>query len=148
MARQEQEPLTPAVNRLHQRVEKWRQSKKCQFSITPGELWEAAVPLAMKYGVCRIARNVGLDYGGLRKRVVELTGKSNSEQSITFVEVPTSGMARAEKSIPGPRPDPTPESGLVIDISRPDCARMRISLKPGIDLDAAGIVAAFAGSGH
>jgi hypothetical protein len=144
------------VNRLHQRVEKWRQSKKCQFSITPGELWEAAVPLAVKFGVFRIARNVGLDYGGLRKRVVELTGKSNSEQSITFVEVPTSGMVRAEKSIPGPRPDPapestpesTPESGLVIDISRPDGARMRISLKPGIDLDAAGIVAAFAGGGH
>jgi hypothetical protein len=35
----------------------------------------------------------------------------------------------------------------VIDISRPDGARMRISLKPGTDLDAAGIVSAFVGGG-
>ncbi len=148
MARPEQEPLPPAVNRLHQRVEKWRQSKKGQFSITPSELWEAAVPLAAKFGVCRIARTVGLDYGGLRKRVAEVLSSPSPARSITFVEVPTTGMVRAEKSVPEFRPDPTPEPGLVIDISRPDGARMRISLKPGIDMDTVGIVAAFAGRGH
>lgn len=152
MARPKQESLPPAVKRLQQRVQKWRQSKESRFSITPVEFWDTAVSLAVNYGAGRIARIVGLDYGALRKRVDELTGKPmgklDSEQSITFVEVPTSEMVRAEKSIPGPWPDPTPESGLVIDISRPDGARMRISLKPGIDLDAAGIVAAFAGGGH
>ncbi len=123
-----------------------------RFSSTPVEVWDTAVALSVKYGVGRIARTVGLDYGALRKRIAELTrkptGKSDSEQSITFVEVPTTGILRAEKSVPEPRPDPTLESGLVIDISRPDGARMRVSLKPGVELDAAGIVAAFAGRGH
>ena len=72
MALQEQEPLPPAVNRLKQQVQRWREAKEGQFSLTPGELWNAAVPLALKYGVCRIARAVELDYGGLRKRVAAL----------------------------------------------------------------------------
>ena len=146
MARPKQEPLPPAVNRLYQRVEKWRQSKKGQFSITPGELWEAAVPLAVKFGVCRISRTVGLDYGGLRKRVAAATGKPGSAPAITFVEVPTSGMSRTDLQTPEPRPCSVPDSGLVIDISRPDGTRMRISLRPGFDMDTAGIVAAFVGS--
>ncbi|MBL0311512.1 MAG: hypothetical protein IPP78_02125 [Holophagaceae bacterium] len=145
MAIKEQKSLPPAVNHLQQRVQKWRQSKKDQFSITPGEFWEAAVPLAVQFGACRIARTVGLDYGGLRKRVAELTDNPSPARSITFVEVPASGKMRAENTAPEPRPDPVPESGLLIDISRPDGARMRISLRPGIDMDAAGIVAAFVG---
>jgi len=145
MALQEQEPLPPAVNRLQQRVQQWRRAKEGRFSLTPNEFWNVAVPLAVKFGVCRIARTVGLDYGGLRKKVAEATGKPDQVPAITFVEVPTSEMMHAEKPAPEPRPDPAPESGLVIDITRPDGARMRISLKPGIDLDAAGIVAAFVG---
>ena len=148
MARHEQEPLPPAVNRLKCQVQKWRQAKEGQFSLTPGEFWDAAVPLAVKYGVCRIARTVGLDYGGLRKRVAEATDKPNPAQPITFLELPASGMMRAEKSAPEPHPEPVLESGLLIDISRPDGARMRISLRPGIDMVAAGIVAAFVGGSH
>lgn len=144
MALHEHEPLPPAVNRLQQQVQNWRRSKEGRFSIMPGELWEAAVPLAVKYGVCRIARAVELDYGGLRKRVAELAGKPNPEQSITFVEVPTSQMLRVHPA-PDLRPDSAPESGLVIDISRPDGARMRISLKPGINMDAAGPIAVSCG---
>ncbi len=147
MALQEQEPLPPAVNRLKQQVQRWREAKEGQFSLTPGELWNAAVPLALKYGVCRIARAVELDYGGLRKRVAALAGKPCPEPSITFVEIPASGMAATEHPASEHRQNPAPESGLVIDISRPDGARMRISLKPGTDLDAAGIVAAFVGGG-
>ena len=147
MALQEQEPLPPAVNRLKQQVQRWREAKEGQFSLTPGELWNAAVPLALKYGVCRIARAVELDYGGLRKRVAALAGKPCPEPSITFVEIPASGMAATEHPASEHRQNPAPESGLVIDISRPDGARMRISLKPGTDLDAAGIVSAFVGGG-
>ncbi len=147
MALQEQEPLPPAVNRLKQQVQRWREAKEGQVSLTPGELWNAAVPLALKYGVCRIARAVELDYGGLRKRVAALAGKPCPEPSITFVEIPASGMAATEHPASEHRQNPAPESGLVIDISRPDGARMRISLKPGTDLDAAGIVAAFVGGG-
>jgi hypothetical protein len=72
MALQDQEALPQAVNRLKQQVQKWRQAKEGQFSLTPGELWDAAVPLAVKYGVCRITRAGSLDYVGLRKRAVAL----------------------------------------------------------------------------
>jgi hypothetical protein len=125
------------VVRLQQQVQHWRRAKEGRFSISPEEFWDAAVPLAVQFEVCWIARAVGLDYGGLRKRVAEATGPSTSQP--TFVELPL--------VTPQPQGDPAPESGLVIDISRPDGARMRISLKPGIDLDAAGIVEAFAGRG-
>ena len=147
MALQEQEPLPPAVNRLKQQVQNWRKAKDGQFSLTPGAFWDAAVPLAMKYGVCRIARAVELDYGGLRKRVAALAGKPCPEPSITFVEIPASGITATEHPASDPRQNSASESGLVIDISRPDGARMRISLKPGTDLDAAGIVAAFVEGG-
>jgi hypothetical protein len=90
MALQEQEPLPSAVNRLKQQVQRWRQAKEGQFSLTPSEFWAAAVPLAVKYGVCRIARAVELDYGGLRKRVAALADKPCPEPSITFVEIPAS----------------------------------------------------------
>lgn len=148
MALQEQKPLPTAVNRLKQQIQKWRQAKDGQLSLTPGAFWDAAVPLAVKYGVCRIAHAVELDFGGLRKRVAALVGKPSFEPSITFVEIPASGMATTEHSAPNPRQNPAPESGLVIDISRPDGARMRISLKPGTDLEAAGIVAAFIMRSH
>lgn len=41
MVHKEQQTLPPAANRLRQRVEKWRQSKQGQFSLTPVELWDA-----------------------------------------------------------------------------------------------------------
>jgi hypothetical protein len=114
MALKEQKPLPSAVNHLQQRVQKWRQSKKDQFSITPGELWEAAVPHAVQFGACRIACTVGLEYGGLWKRVAEVMDNPSSARSITFVEVPASGKMRAEKPAPEPRTDPAPESSLVL----------------------------------
>ena len=46
-----------------------------RFSSTPVEVWDTAVALSVKYGVGRIARTVGLDYGALRKRIAELTRK-------------------------------------------------------------------------
>ncbi len=145
MEQQGQEPLPPEVNRLRQRVQRWRQSKGDRFSRTPGEFWEAAVPLAVEFGACRVARTVGLDYGGLRKRVAEQAGQHNSGSRLTFVEVPATRIMRLEQVDPDVRPNPSPESTLVVDISRPDGARMRISLGPHIGLEATEIVAAFLG---
>jgi hypothetical protein len=92
MALQEQAALPQAVNRLKQQVQKRRQAKEGEFSLTPCEFWDAAVPLVVNYSVCRIARAVGLDYGGLRKRVAEAVNSPGPSSSITFVEVPDPGM--------------------------------------------------------
>lgn len=69
MALEQQEFLPLAVNHLHQQVQEWRRSKKVQFAITLGEFWGAEVSPRGTFRVFRIARTVGLDCGGLRKRV-------------------------------------------------------------------------------
>jgi hypothetical protein len=53
----------------------------------PGEIWDHAVVLARQFGVCKVARAVGLDYTALRKKVAtakELPGLVLP----TFVELP------------------------------------------------------------
>jgi hypothetical protein len=95
----------------------------------PAELWSAAVVLAQKFGVCRIARALPLDYTSLRKRT-EKAPESGLVKP-TFVQLPAT-LA--------PAPPPT-----TIEISARDGSRMVIHLEAGRSMEAAGIVAAFLG---
>jgi len=120
---------------LRRRIETWRSTRSSQGE-TPAEIWESAVALARIYGVCQIARAVGLDYKALRTRVAKAPVKPGLVKP-TFVELPAPLTAE---------PAPASLPGASIEITSPDGSRMRITLEAGRGLEAAGIVAAFLGS--
>jgi len=132
------DPLPEEVGHLAGWMQEWRQSKRGKVPI-PCEIWDAAARLAEQFGVCRIARAIGLDYTGLRIKVV-----SARKAASAFMELPA-GMMLAD--LPAREPRRGPDAGPVIEISMPDGARMRICLEAGRASDATGIVAAFLGRG-
>lgn len=150
MAVRSKAPLPVETERLKQQIQDWRRAKANPSVPMPGVLWESAIRLAKEFGVCRISRAVGLDYGWLRKRVGEASGPP-APVLTRFIELPS---ALAFPSAPAPQVpmDPdlgnTPGIGPVIELSAPDGARMRIRLASGSALDAAGLVSAFLGRGH
>jgi hypothetical protein len=103
----------------------------------PVEVWNSAVAMARMYGVCKIARAVGLDYKSLRTRVAKAMEQPGLVKP-TFVQLPAI-VAQAEMA-------PIPAPGAVVEISAPDGSRLRIHLEAGRGMEAAGIVAAFLGS--
>ena len=103
----------------------------------PVEVWTSAVAMARMYGVCKIARAVGLGYKSLRTRVAKAMEQPGLIKP-TFVQLPAI-VAHAEMA-------PIPAPGAVVEISAPDGSRLRIHLEAGRGMEAAGIVAAFLGS--
>jgi len=139
-------PLPPEVSDLEREVAAWRRTRH-KGAATPSELWEAAVTLAMQFGICRIGRAIGLDYSALRKQVAKAKEKQFNATA-TFVEVPTGLLlpVSAPKVTPGPALDHV--QGAVIELSTPDGARMRICLEPGKGAEAALCLSAFLRRGH
>lgn len=120
---------------LRKRIEVWRTTRLSRGQ-TPDEIWNSAVALARIYGVCQVARAVGLDYKALRTRVARAPEKPGLVEA-AFIELPVTLAGESA---------PTPPPGTTIEIFSPDGSRMRISLEAGRGMEASGIVAAFLGS--
>lgn len=135
MAHSRKSPSPEDLAPLRRRIEAWR-STRSGLGRTPAEIWESAVALARIYGVCRIAKAVGLDYSALRAQVAKAS-KMPGLIKPTFVELPATLAAE---------PLPAPLPGTSIEITSPNGSRMRITLEAGRGMEAAGIVAAFLGS--
>ena len=139
-------PLPPEVSDLEREVAAWRRTRH-KGAATPSEFWEAAVTLALQFGICRIGRAVGLDYSALRKQVDKAKEKQLNATA-TFVEVPTGLLLPASGPKAAPSPALDQAQGAVIELSTPDGARMRICLEPGKGAEAALCVSAFLRRGH
>lgn len=141
--------LPPEVSVLQQEVEAWRRTRR-KGDVTPSRFWDAATPLAMQFGVCRIGRAVGLDYTCLRRQVAKAREKLLNAP-VTFLEIPPASLLPAASSLAiedGSAPRWPPSTGSVIELSTPDGAQMRICLEPGKGHETALIVAAFLRRGH
>lgn len=117
----------------------------------PKAIWEAAIRLAHRFGVCRIARATGLSYVWLRKKL-ERSAKSASgapqEMAPAFLEVPVELLMTEAWKDEGNADRFGPARTLtVVEVSAPDGSRMRIQVGAG-SLDAPGIIAAFLGRPH
>ena len=156
MGKRNSAPLPAEVHQLALQIKDWRRTKKGPSSPLPQELWDAATRLAGTFGVCRIAKAIGLDYGWLRRKTEQSLLQPDT-LAAGFLELPM-GMVTAGITA-GTRPlgirDDRDSGGLrgqwpgsTVDISMPDGARMQIRLDAGQGVDAAGIVAAFLGRGH
>ncbi len=88
MSKQQLSPIRTEVERVRQRFERWRRTRK-KRSPTPERLWRAAVQVAGSYGVNKTARALGLDYYELKKRLQVAPGAQAAEEGAIgrFVEV-------------------------------------------------------------
>ena len=57
-----------SLEQVQQRFRRWRESRK-QGQRIPAVLWAAAAGMSRQHGVHRVARELRLDYNGLKKRV-------------------------------------------------------------------------------
>ncbi len=69
------------------RFQAWRGQRQGSRRI-PQPLWDLAVRLVSKYGICRTATALGLDYYSLKKRV-EAAARQPPSCSSAFVELPS-----------------------------------------------------------
>ena len=87
--------LPAGLERLQQRLERWRRTRKPPSRI-PDSFWAAAVTMAKTYGVNRTARTLRLDYYSLKERVDQEAAAVSDFKPIPmpFVELaslPTAG---------------------------------------------------------
>jgi len=71
------------------RFEKWRRMRKTRARI-PEPLWDAAVKMAVAYGLHRTAKTLSVNYYSLKKRVARkaaASSESKVEAAATFVEL-------------------------------------------------------------
>lgn len=146
MGKQRLEPSPEDLDPVRQEIKVWRETRKLPGPM-PRKIWDRAVVLARAFGVCKVARAVGLDYSALRRKV----SKALEEPGLvtpTFVELPGRGVSDEELPAPSPQdlePRAPVSTGTLIDLSTPDGSRIRIQLEAGRGTEAAGIVAAFLG---
>ena len=134
MANPRKDPPSEELDPLKQQIHDWRAARKLPGPM-PIEIWGRAVVLARQFGVCKVARALGIDYTALRQKVAKAMEQPGLVKP-TFVELP-------DRYIPEERPI---NLGAVIEISTPDGSRVRVQLEAGRGWEAAGIVAAFLGS--
>jgi len=135
-------PFPKEAGPLKQQVEAWRKARIGPEPM-PEALWNDAVQLARQFGVCLIARAVGIDYSGLRNKVRKAMELPVEVKQPGFIELALS-PGRTDGTVDrqgGPVRDSG--AGSTIEISRPDGLRMRIHLEAGRGKETAEIVAAF-----
>ena len=100
-----------------ERFEEWRKTRKRGTKI-PEDLWAAAVKLADTYSLTEICQWLKVEFNHLKKRVEhnQAVMESSSEG---FVELNLSHMISGHE--------------CVIEVERPDGARMRMSVKGVVD---------------
>jgi len=126
------------ITELRERVERWRRFRSGHGPM-PAELWAAAVDVARRRGLYETARGVGIDYGGLAKRMKgeALVAEAGRSARVEFVE-----WSGAE--ILGQVAAPAP-AGAVVEISDASGRHVTVRMSAGEGVDVAGIVAAFCG---
>jgi hypothetical protein len=99
MGRKRGSRVPPRLKRAAERFAVWRRTREVGMRI-PEPLWRLASRLAVAYGVCRTASELGLDYYGLKRRVEEQTSPAHcSAGQSAFVELPASALALPDECI-------------------------------------------------
>ena len=97
----------------------------------PEELWARATRLAQSLGVWRVARDLGLCYESLKRRVEERASHREAG-AVRFVEVRGSELMNVASS-----------DGTVVELQATDGMRMTVRLGGGAQVDMMALVAAF-----
>jgi len=117
------------LQKVRTSIDIWRWTR-VKRSPMPGELWTPAVQMAKQLGVWRAARELGLSYESLRRRVEKKASRKKAPTG--FVEVRGADlMAEATTD------------ATVIELSATDGTRLVVRLGRGTAVDPLALIAAF-----
>jgi hypothetical protein len=116
------------LQKIRTSIDIWRWTR-VKRSPMPEELWTPAVQIAKQLGVWRAARELGLSYESLRRRVEEKA--SRTEATMGFVEVRGADLM-AE----------TTTDGIVMELSATDGTRLVVRLGRGAMVDPIALIVA------
>jgi hypothetical protein len=113
--------LITQVERVRQRLERWRRTRKKRTRI-PEQLWQESVEVARSNGVNQTARALGLDYYGLKRRLdAGLAGSAVEQEPVaSFVELVGAS--------------PAVVSECLVEVESASGTKMRIHLKGAPDV--------------
>jgi hypothetical protein len=130
MARPNGTRATQGLHQVRRRIDVWRWTR-LKRSPMPEELWSRATRLARSLGVWRVARDLGLCYESLKRRVEEKASRKEAD-AVRFVEVRGSDLTDVASS-----------DGTVVELHAIDGTRMTIRLGRGAQVDMTALVGAF-----
>ena len=78
--------LPARLEKLQQRFERWRQTRRIPSPI-PGPLWTSAVRMAGRYGIGQTAKALRVNYTALKKRLEEEADGPKANPVATFLEL-------------------------------------------------------------
>jgi hypothetical protein len=130
MARPSENRTAQQLQELRSGIEVWRWTR-LKRSPMPEELWAQAARLAQNLGVGRVARDLGLCYESLKRRVEEKASRKDAG-AVRFVEVRGADLM-----------DVTSSNGPVVELQASDGTRMTVRLGSGTPVDLQALVAAF-----
>ena len=160
MARAELRGRPADVTALRERIEQWRRRRRGGDAM-PAELWSASVSLARgQYTVYEISKWLRVDYGALKRRVVESAEAEEGrreEHADDLMMVPVEAEGSDDQSGDDTEPvrfvqlsgealfGQSPASERLVEVSSADGRRMTIRQPAGPELDVVGLVASFWG---
>jgi len=106
-----------ALTELAEQFEDWRRSRTTGQERIPPSLWDRAVALSTVLPCARVARRLRLRSTDLRKR-----GLAGSDRVATEVAGPVPDFVE----VPAPWPGSTAPGAALIEVERPDGARLRV----------------------
>ena len=112
---------------VRRELERWRRTRQPKGRISEA-LWSSITPLARRYGVSRVARDLRVPFYALRDRVeaAPTTKATDRQKAPQFVEVPLSLT-------------PTPME-CVVEVEDPSGWKMTLRLTPANAGDAAALI--------
>jgi len=131
--------IPPDMKVLGQRIDHWRKTRQTHEAMPP-ELWEAAIELAGKYGVYPTARDLPVDFGGLKRRCVQSvesgsmaiearktksleTASREESETYQFVEIDAAQVMEMPNS-----------TKVIVELSAPDGATMTVRMEGSVDV--------------
>lgn len=130
MARPNEDRTAQGLQQVRRRIDVWRWTR-LKRSPMPEELWALATRLAENRGVWRVARDLGLCYESLKRRVEEKASRKRAG-AVRFVEVRGADLMDVASHV-----------GAVVELYATDGTRMTVRLGNGGPIDLQALVASF-----
>ena len=108
---------------MRRRIEDWRSTQPA-YARMPEELWETAVALARVDGAYAVARDLGINYTTLKRRL-ESPATASAESGVRgFIELDAAQMLGTAAL-----------AGTVVELARADGTKLTVRLRDGETVD-------------